>query len=258
VTGPIVFLVLLAILVLIGVVALVHWMIARRRAAARPIPPIFFPMGPTGPSDTLGKADPQWGRRTSAPDGARPATPPAAAGPVAPPPPASPQTPPGQHVPVPPVRSFTPAPSRNGNNGHHRMPVVDGIDDGTPVSTETVRFVRPAEQAVQLLPGRLEVVAGDTSHQEIRFVRIPGQPPELILGRDGGPSAQYVGLSSATVSRRHAHFLFVDGRWVVRNLSKTNPLVVNDDELSDTAGQRELADGDRLELGEVVLRFHAH
>jgi pSer/pThr/pTyr-binding forkhead associated (FHA) protein len=111
---------------------------------------------------------------------------------------------------------------------------------------------------VQLLPGRLEVLAGETRHHEIRFVRIPGEPLQLILGRDAGPSRQYVGLGSATVSRRHARFTYVDGRWVVKNLSQTNPLVVNDDELSNTDDERPLVDGDRLELGEVVLRFHAH
>ena len=44
---------------------------------------------------------------------------------------------------------------------------------------------------------------------------------------------------------------------LVENLSKTNPVVVNDDELSDIDGERPLVDGDRLELGEIVLRFRA-
>lgn len=123
---------------------------------------------------------------------------------------------------------------------------------------ETVRFYRPADNAVQLLPGRLEVLAGTTPLREIRFVRIPGEPPHLILGRDPGPSPQQVGLGSATVSRRHARFDYTGRGWEVRNLSRTNPLIVNDEELSDTDAARPLADGDRLELGEVVLRFHAH
>ena len=124
--------------------------------------------------------------------------------------------------------------------------------------TETVRFRRPGDEPVQIVPGRLEVLAGDAQLSEIRFVRLPGQPLQLILGRDGGPSAQYVGLSSPTVSRRHAHFTYADGCWRVKNLSRTNPLVVNDHELSATADERTLVDGDRLELGEVVLRFHVH
>jgi hypothetical protein len=107
------------------------------------------------------------------------------------------------------------------------------------------------------LPGRLEVLAGTTHHREILFVRIPGKPAHLVLGRDGGPAPHYVGLDSPTVSRRHARFSYADGQWLVKNLSQTNPLVVNNEELSESDGERPLADGDRLELGEVVLLFHA-
>lgn len=133
--------------------------------------------------------------------------------------------------------------------------VKDDVDDIPP--NETIRFRRPVEEPVQLLPGRLEVVSGDTAHREIRFVRIPGEPMQLILGREGGPSPQYVALKSGTVSRQHARLAFNNGRWAVANLSKTNPVVVNDEELSYTEGERSLDDGDQLELGEVVLRFHA-
>jgi hypothetical protein len=124
---------------------------------------------------------------------------------------------------------------------------------------ETVRFRRPSEEPVQLLPGRLEVLSGESKHREIRFVRVPGEPLQLVVGRDPGvPSPRHVALQSSTVSRQHARFQFADGKWAVANLSRTNPVIVNDEHLSDTAGERTLADGDRIELGEVVLRFRAH
>jgi hypothetical protein len=131
------------------------------------------------------------------------------------------------------------------------------LDEDKPAPNETVRFRRPVEEPVQLLPGRLEVLAGEPEAHEIRFVRIPGEPMQLILGRESGPSAQYVALKSSTVSRRHARFAFSNGQWAVANLSQTNPLVVNDEELRQSDGARALADGDRLELGEVMLRFRA-
>ena len=136
-------------------------------------------------------------------------------------------------------------------------PPVDEIDEEMRSPMETVRFVRPSDEPVQLLPGRLEVLAGTTRHREIRFVRVPGKPLHLFVGRDAGPEPQYIGLGSLTVSRRHARFAYADGRWLVKNLSQTNPLIVNDDELADIDDERPLVDGDRLELGEVVLRFHA-
>lgn len=124
---------------------------------------------------------------------------------------------------------------------------------------ETVRFRRPSEEPVQLLPGRLEVLSGESKHREIRFVRVPGEPLQLVVGRDPGvPSPRHVALQSSTVSRQHARFEFSEGKWAVANLSRTNPVIVNDEHLTDTSGERTLADGDRIELGEVVLRFRAH
>lgn len=146
--------------------------------------------------------------------------------------------------------------SRADESGRAMRLVKDDTDEYVAPG-ETIRFRRPVEEPVQLLPGRLEVVSGDTVHREIRFVRIPGEPMQLILGREGGPSPQYVALKSGTVSRQHARLAFSNGRWSVSNLSKTNPVVVNEEELSHVSGERSLDDGDRLELGEVVLRFHA-
>jgi hypothetical protein len=135
-------------------------------------------------------------------------------------------------------------------------PGFANIHDVAP--SETVRFRRPVDEAVQLLPGRLEVLSGDPRHQEIRFVRVPGRPAELILGREPGDSAQHVALRSSTVSRQHARFAYVDGQWQIVNLSNTNPVVVNGDELMSHDAARGLNDGDRIELGEVVLRFRSH
>ena len=123
---------------------------------------------------------------------------------------------------------------------------------------ETIRFFRPTEQPLQFLPGHLEVLEGMAKDREFRFVRVPGDAPHVFLGRNGGPSPNMVGLGSETVSRQHARMEYADGQWHVKNLSRTNPLVVNDEELLEADAARPLLDGDRLELGEVVLRFHAH
>lgn len=120
---------------------------------------------------------------------------------------------------------------------------------------ETVQFVRPTDEALQLLPARLEVVSGMSPQQVIRFVRVPGKPAEMILGREAASSPQHVTLTSSTVSRRHARVTYADGRWLVTNLSRTNPVVVNDRAIADFEGPRPLLDGDRIELGDVVLRF---
>jgi hypothetical protein len=131
---------------------------------------------------------------------------------------------------------------------------VSPADPDVPLD-ETVQFLRPTDEAVQLLPARLEVVSGMTPPQVIRFVRVPGKPAEMILGREVASSPQQVTLTSSTVSRRHARVTYDKGRWLVSNLSRTNPVVVNDHALAEFEGPRPLLDGDRIELGDVVLRF---
>ena len=140
---------------------------------------------------------------------------------------------------------------------HVDRPVFEKGFAGELVTSETIRFRRPSDEPVQILPGRLEVVSGEARHREIRFVRVPGEPAQLIVGREPGRSPQHVTLQSNTVSRQHARFAFANGRWAVANLSHTNPVVVNDENLPDSAGERPLADGDKIELGEVVLRYRS-
>jgi hypothetical protein len=208
-------------------VSFVRWRAGRRTAYA-PIP-LVFPMNSTGIA---------WESTLGAPS-APPAPGQAAAASFAPP----------TAVPVPPRAAVDRA-----------VGITTSTDTESLASatSETIRFQRPNDDVVQLLPGHLEVLAGDSRHQEIRFVRVQGQQPQLILGRNPGRSPQHIALNSSTVSRQHARLAFSAGRWAVANLSKTNPVVVNDQELSNQDGERQLADGDRIELGEVVLRFHAH
>jgi len=170
---------------------------------------------------------------------------------------------PGQAPGQAPVSSFAPpvstaVPARSANERSIGIPTTADTESQVAATSETVRFQRPNDDVVQLLPGHLEVLSGDSRHQEIRFVRVQGQQPQLILGRNPGRSPQHISLNSSTVSRQHARLAFAGGKWADANLSKTNPVVVNDQELSNQDGERQLADGDRIELGEVVLRFHAH
>ncbi|MGI8510188.1 MAG: FHA domain-containing protein [Gemmatimonadaceae bacterium] len=130
-------------------------------------------------------------------------------------------------------------------------------DDGEHPGGATVVFRRPPDEATQLLPGRLKVIAGENGREDIRLVGVIGeQRPQIVLGREQGPPQKVITLHSPTVSRRHAQMELVDGRWRIVNLSRTNPVMVNDEILSAGRGAvKMLSDGDRIELGEVVLRF---
>jgi hypothetical protein len=169
-----------------------------------------------------------------------------------------------------------PAPETDGGAGATRLPaataerpvpLASAARAHRPASTErepggVAGVLAPvdllaADVTLQILPGRLEVLSGDAGMQEIRFVRPPGGEPVVTLGRSSGDPPGHVQLRSPAVSRLHARMRFEDGRWVVSNLSRTNPAVVNGAALATDAEERVLRDGDQLELGDVVLRFRS-
>jgi hypothetical protein len=140
-------------------------------------------------------------------------------------------------VATPAVPRMPPAPLRGDGDGD--PPLLDGT--------------------LQLLPGRLEVVDGLAQRADIRFVKVPGREAVVTLGRGSGSAPSHVQLAAPTVSGEHARLQLADGAWYITNLSRTNPVVVNDAEVSSNGTGRGqlLRDGDRIELGEVVLMFRS-
>lgn len=130
-----------------------------------------------------------------------------------------------------------------------------GLDDVAPDAT--IVFNRPIDEPIQILPGRLHVLSGDAAGEDLRLFGRIGEPAQIVVGREAGPPHRHVTLQSPTVSRRHARIDFANGQWSITNLSATNPVLVNDRVLTNGGSSRKLSDGDRIELGEVALRFLA-
>jgi hypothetical protein len=125
------------------------------------------------------------------------------------------------------------------------------------IQGHAIRFHRPVDRTLQFLPGYLRIVDGRDAGHEIRFVRLDGpEAPVISFGRSEGPPYRHVQLLEPTVSRVHARMAAVSDGWELTNLSRTNPVVVNDIPL-EHEGMVRLVDGDRIEMGAVVFRFHA-
>ncbi len=160
--------------------------------------------------------------------------------------------------PGPPLQA--PGPDVSSGNGAPSVPAAESdaalLPEGETIDEGQVRFHRPPDGTLQLLPGRLDVVGGDPGRGVIRFVRIPTEEPEVTFGRASGPQYRHIQLKIATVSRMHARMRFLEGGWWIENLSTTNPVMVNGEPLSSGDGSRHhLGDGDRIEMGEVVFRY---
>ena len=129
--------------------------------------------------------------------------------------------------------------------------------EGAMHDGETVRFSIPDEGTLQFLPGRLEIFSGPDKGRDVRFVRTGGERhPEITFGRSEGAPYRHVQLMARTVSRQHASMSLIDGHWELKNLSATNPVLLNGRSLEAGEVAPLLVDGDRIEMGEIVFLFH--
>jgi hypothetical protein len=141
---------------------------------------------------------------------------------------------------------FRPGAARPGSPSAH---LVEGTQ---------LRFFRAEEGTLEFLPGRLEVVGGEDIGQEIHFARQVGDDDMTVtFGRSEGPPLRHVQLLDPTVSRQHARMTYDGHHWHLSNMSTTNAVLLNGAPLPDHGDGITLQDGDRLEMGAVVLVFQA-
>jgi FHA domain len=134
---------------------------------------------------------------------------------------------------------------------------TDAPSDGELVHGHALRYHRPVDRTLQFLPGYLQVVEGIDAGQEIHFVRTAGPDgTSVTFGRSEGQAYRHVQLLEPTVSRVHARLSLDPDGWFLTNLSKTNPVLVNGRAVAGTTASA-LRDGDSIEMGALVFRFHA-
>jgi DNA-binding winged helix-turn-helix (wHTH) protein len=81
--------------------------------------------------------------------------------------------------------------------------------------------------------------------------RIPLQEGENLIGRDPRST---ICLDVAGVSRRHARIVVADGDVLLEDLGSKNGTSVGEEPLS---GPTALRDGDRVDIGPIVIIYHA-
>jgi hypothetical protein len=108
----------------------------------------------------------------------------------------------------------------------------------------------PLAIAFRRLGGRLRaaVTPPGASRPLLLALDWDGGQRELLLGRHEDCDVR---LLDSTVSRRHARLVFRDGIWIIVDLDSTNGSAVN----RQPVRRCELRPGDRLSLGEAVLRI---
>ena len=209
-----------------------------------------YPQSQPGYSSQPWTAQPKYDQQQ--PDSQQPYGPPQGYPPQEPPPSAAAA---GQSQ-EPPAATPSGVPGRPVSTNDPAIGPGDPIPEGETIDAGQVRFHRPPEGTLQILPGRLDVVDGNRGRDGICFVKIPGEEPEVTFGRAVGEQYRHIQLKIPTVSRMHARMRFKDGAWWIENLSSTNPVTVNGHPLgAGEDAQKALDDGDRIEMGEVVFRY---
>lgn len=112
-----------------------------------------------------------------------------------------------------------------------------------------------AAGTLRMLPGRLVPEDRQALRDDIRFIALDTTGEQrFTLGRGDGPLHEHIQIAAPTVSRRHASMVYAAGVWSIANLSETNPVRVNGTELRGPE-DLPLAEGDLVEMGDLVLRF---
>lgn len=120
---------------------------------------------------------------------------------------------------------------------------------------DTIKMAMPPQGTLKMLPGRLVVLSGDQKIREIRFYKTKAEEEnEITFGRAVGKPYTHIQLKEMTVSAKQAKLLYAGKKFTLISYAKTNPTRVNDMEVEEN-GMLELADGDKIQMGEVVFQF---
>jgi hypothetical protein len=132
-------------------------------------------------------------------------------------------------------------------------------DPGEIIEGATIKMHAPPPNTLKLLPGSFEVVAGDPEVEEIRLYRTSPDPEiETTVGRLPGEPYRHIQLKLQTVSRKQAKLVFSNGEYSLINYAPetSNPTRINGREMAVNES-RVLEEGDRIQMGEVELIYHA-
>jgi DNA-binding winged helix-turn-helix (wHTH) protein len=126
--------------------------------------------------------------------------------------------------------------------------------NGTTVWIRTVHAVGYAfsGEVVVLPPARTDALNRPACWLEWGSRRFPLKTGEHVIGRD--PDVD-VRLDASTVSRRHARLVVTADRAILEDFDSKNGTLRGDERVTSPV---ELADGDVIHIGSLLITFHVH
>ncbi len=155
--------------------------------------------------------------------------------------------------------------SGSGRSGHSFEP-WKSREPGLPKPVEKIKgdaisMDMPPSGTLKILPGRLEIIGGDSKVSEIRLYRTSENPDlEYTFGRMAGSPYRHIQLDHPTISHEQAKLLYSNGVYTLINRAdpvKSNSTMINDVEMAMNQVCA-LKDNDKIGMGAVIMRYHAN
>ena len=123
---------------------------------------------------------------------------------------------------------------------------------------QTVKLSPSTDRTLKFIPGQFIMLSGKDRGKPFRVAGFPTPEGSIItLGRDpveGERAFAHIQLNVQTVSRKHAELNFKSGQLFIKNLSETNPIEVNGEEI-EVNTEVPLPLDSELRLGEIRMKY---
>lgn len=123
---------------------------------------------------------------------------------------------------------------------------------------KTVKIAASTDKTLKFIPGQFIVLTGKDRGKPFRVSGFPTPEGHVItMGREpveGDRAYAHIQLDVQTVSRQHAELVYKDRKLFIKNLSETNPIQVNNEEVP-VGIEKELELDSELRVGEIRMKY---
>ena len=131
-------------------------------------------------------------------------------------------------------------------------------DKGDSGEFQSIKIAASTEMTLKFIPGQFIILTGPDRGKAFRVSGFPTPDGHLItIGRDpveGDRAYAHIQMDVPTVSRKHAEMVFKDKVLFIKNLSDTNPIQLNSEEIP--VGEFVVLDLDsELRIGEIRMKY---
>ena len=123
---------------------------------------------------------------------------------------------------------------------------------------KTIKITSPTDKTLKFIPGQFIVLTGRDRGKPIRVAGFPTPEGSIVtVGREeasGERTYAHIQIELQTISRKQAELIYKEKKLFIKNLSETNPTLVNETEvkLNETM---EVPLESEIRMGEIKFKY---